>query len=53
MKKDNAKSQKRRNDRKSDTTRKWGKDRVLQPSSVHLTCNEAELEALMSEGEST
>jgi hypothetical protein len=53
MKKDKAKSQKRRNDLKSDMTRKWGRERVLQPSSVHLTCNEAELEALMAEGEST
>lgn len=53
MGKDNAKSQKGHNDRRSDTMRKWDRKRVLQPSSVHLTCNEVELESLMSKGEST
>jgi hypothetical protein len=53
MKKDNAKFQKGHNDRRSDTLRKWGSERVVQPSSAYLTCNEAELEVLMSEGESS
>ena len=53
MKRDNAKSQKRCGDRKSDTARKGGSVRLSQPLSVQLTCHEAELEDLMSEGEST
>lgn len=51
--KDSAHSQKRLNDRKSDTARKWGSAGALQSRSVYLTCNEDELESLMSEGEST
>ncbi len=51
--KDSARSQKRLNDRKSDTVRKWGSAGALQSRSVYLTCNEDELESLMSEGEST
>jgi hypothetical protein len=53
MKKDNEKSQKGCNDQKSDTLRKWGSARVPQPISARLTCSETQLEALMSEGEST
>jgi hypothetical protein len=53
MEKDNVKSQKERNDRKSDTAHNGGSVRMPQPISIHLTCNEAQLEVLMSEGEST
>jgi hypothetical protein len=45
MEKENAKSQKGRNDQKSDSVSKWDSTRVPQPSSVYLTCGEAELEA--------
>lgn len=53
MKRDSAKPQQGRNNKKSDTARKLGSMRVAQASSLHLTCNEAQLEVLMSEGEST
>jgi hypothetical protein len=52
VKKDNTKSPTGRNDQKSDTIRKQTA-RAPQPASVRLTCNEAQLDALMSEGEST
>ncbi len=51
MKSDRVKSQNGRNDQKSDSVRKWGSARVPQPSSIYLTCSEAELEALMLKGE--
>jgi hypothetical protein len=51
MKKENAKSQKGHSDQRSGTARKWDSARVPQPSSVYLTCSEAELEALMLKGE--
>lgn len=53
MKRDSAKPQQGRNNKKSGTARRLDSVRVAQPSSIHLTCNEAQLEALMSEGEST
>jgi hypothetical protein len=53
MKRDNVKSQKGRNNKKSDTARTLGGVRVCQPSAVYLTCNERKLEALMSKGESS
>lgn len=52
MKKNKEKSQQGRRDQKSNLLRKWGSLRVPQPTSVRLTCSEAELEVLMSEGES-
>lgn len=52
MKNENAKSQKGHSDQRSGTARKRDSERRLQPRSVYLTCNEAELEALMSKGES-
>jgi hypothetical protein len=52
MKRDNAGFQKGRNNKKSDTARTLAGVRVCQPSAVYLTCNEHELEALMSKGES-
>jgi hypothetical protein len=52
VKKDNPKSPTGRNDQKSDTFRKQAA-RAPQPTSVRLTCNEAQLDALMSDGEST
>jgi hypothetical protein len=51
MEKENAKSQKGHSDQKSDSVCKGGSARVPQPSSIYLTCTEAELEALMSKGE--
>jgi hypothetical protein len=51
MEKENAKSQKGHSDQKSDSVREWGSARVPRPSSIYLTCTEAELEALMSKGE--
>ena len=53
MKRDSAKPQQGRDNKKSGTARRLDSVRVAQPSSIHLTCNEAQLEALMSEGEST
>lgn len=51
MKKENVKSQKGHSDQRSGTARKWDSARVPQPSSVYLTCSEADLEALMLKGE--
>lgn len=53
MKRDNVESQKGRNSKKSDTARTLDGVRVCQPRAVYLTCNERELEALMSKGESS
>ena len=53
IEKEKAKPQKGRNDQKSDSVHTWNSARMPQPVSIHLTCNEAELEALMSEGESS
>lgn len=53
MKKDNAECSKGRNDQKSDTSRKRGSARAQQRDADGLTCNEAQVEALLSEGEST
>ena len=53
MKRDSAKPQQGRNNKTSGTARRLDSVRVAQPSSIHLSCNEAQLEALMSEGEST
>jgi hypothetical protein len=50
---DNAKPQKGHNNEKSATARNWGTAYRPQLTSVHLTCNESELEVLMSEGESS
>jgi hypothetical protein len=52
VKNDSTKSSTGRNDRKSNSLRKQAA-RAPQPTSVRLTCNEAQLDALMSEGEST
>jgi len=52
VEKDNTNSLTGRNDQKSDSLRKQAA-RTPQPTSVRLTCNEAQLDALMSEGEST
>ena len=53
IEKENAKSQKGRNDQKSDSVHTRNSARMPQSVSIHLTCNESELEALMSEGESS
>jgi hypothetical protein len=53
MIRDSAKPQQGRNNKKSDIARKLGSACVAQPSSKNLTCNEAQLEALMSQGEYT
>jgi hypothetical protein len=52
VKNDNTKSPTGRNDQKSETFRKQAA-RAPQPTSLRLTCNEAQLDALMSDGEST
>jgi len=52
VKNDNTKSSTGRNDRKSNSLRRQVA-RAPQPTIVRLTCNEAQLDALMSEGEST
>lgn len=52
MNKNKVKSQQGRNDQKPNLLRKWSSVRVPQPTSARLTCSEAELEELMSEGES-
>lgn len=51
MKRDTAQFQKERNNTQSVTARSVGRARVCQPSAVYLTCNERELEVLMSKGE--
>ena len=53
MKRDNAKSQEGRHDQKSDPAHTGSSARMPQPVSIRLTCSEAELETLMSEGESS
>jgi len=53
VKKDNAESSKGHNDQKSDALRKRGSARTPQRAADGLTCNEAQVEALLSEGEST
>lgn len=53
VKKDNAKFPKGHNDKKSDALRKRGSARAPQRDGDGLTCNEAQVEALLSEGEST
>ena len=53
VKKDDAKSSKAPNDQKSDKLHKRGGARPPQPAGDGLTCNEAQVEALLSEGEST
>ena len=53
VKKDNAKSSQGHNDQKSDKLRKRGSARAQQRDGDGLTCNEAQVEALLSEGEST
>jgi hypothetical protein len=53
VKKDNAELSKEHNDRKSDALRKRGSARAPQRAGDGLTCNEAQVEALLSEGEST
>ena len=52
VKNDNTRSSTGRNDRKSNSLRRQPA-RAPQPTIVRLTCNEAQLDALMSEGEST
>ena len=53
MKSDNAKSPKEHSDQKSDAARRRGSVRAPQRASDGLTCNEAQVEDLLSEGEST
>jgi hypothetical protein len=53
MKKNHAEFSKERSDQKSDTSRKRGSARAPQPAGDGLTCSEAQVEALLSEGEST
>lgn len=53
MKKENVKSPKGPSDQKSDELRKRGNARASQRAGDGLTCNEAQVEDLLSEGEST
>ena len=53
VKKDNAKPPKKGNDQKADHLRKRDSARAPQRVGDSLTCNEAQVEALLSEGEST
>ncbi len=53
MKKDKIKFSNGHNDQKPDTSRKRGSARAPQRTGDGLTCNEAQVEALLSEGEST
>jgi hypothetical protein len=53
MKKDTVETSKGHSDRKTDAARKRGSARAPQRASEGLTCNEAQVEALLSEGEST
>ncbi len=53
MKKDDAEASKGRNDQKSDTVRRRGSARAPRGEGDGLTCSEAQVEALLSEGEST
>jgi len=53
VKKDKTKFSNGHNDQKSDKLRKRGSARAPQRTGDGLTCNEAQVEALLSEGEST
>ncbi|TKB89998.1 MAG: hypothetical protein E8D41_12890 [Nitrospira sp.] len=53
MKMGNAIAQKGHAYKKSAAPRTVGSARVCQPRAAYLTCNEGELEVLMSKGEST
>jgi hypothetical protein len=53
VQKDNAEFTKERNDQKPNLSRKRGRARAPQRAVDGLTCNEAQVEALLSEGEST
>ncbi len=53
VKQDKTKFSKGHNDKKSDKSRKRGSARAPQRAGDGLTCNEAQVEALLSEGEST
>ncbi len=53
MKKSKTKPAKGHTDRPSDPLRKWTAPRPPQRSGDTLTCNEAQVEDLLSEGEST
>lgn len=53
VKKDKTELSNGHTDKKSDTVRKRGSARAPQRVSDGLTCNEAQVEALLSEGEST
>ncbi len=53
MKKDKIKFSNGHNDQKPDTVRKRGSASAPQCTGDGLTCNEAQVEALLSEGEST
>jgi hypothetical protein len=53
VKKGNAELSKGRSDQKSDKLRKRGSARAPQRAVDGLTCSEAQVEALLSEGEST
>jgi hypothetical protein len=53
MEKDDAELSKEHNDQKPDEASKRGGARATQRAGDGLTCNEAQVEALLSEGEST
>ena len=53
MKKDKAKFPKGHNDEKFDALHEESGARPPQPAGDGLTCNEAQVEDLLSEGEST
>lgn len=53
MKKDEAELPKEHNDQKPDESCKRGRARAPQRTGNGLTCNEAQVEALLSESEST
>jgi hypothetical protein len=53
VKKNRAKPAKRRDDERSDALRKQDSACARQPVGDSLTCNEAQVEDLLSEGEST
>ncbi len=53
MKKSKTKPAEGRNEQPSDNPRRRAGAREPQPAGDGLTCNEAQVEALLSEGEST
>jgi len=53
MKKNKIKPAEGQKDRPSDAVRKWTAPRPPQRPGDTLTCNEAQVEDLLSEGEST